>query len=72
MFRKTRTLNAGIPGTGSVNVFEYQQCEASEKIKSRLTKEDYDATKLDRRFKSWPRESPLYGYEEHEWIWEDP
>ena len=73
MFRKYKSLNFGVPSKGSVNVFEYLQGEASDKLKSLLVKEDYDgANILDKRFKDGSRKSPLFEWEGLEWIWTDP
>jgi len=72
MMRKYKTLNFGVPSSGSVNVFEFLQCDASEKVKMSLTKEDYDSANiLDRRFKDGPRKSPLFEWQGLDWIWGD-
>jgi exonuclease III len=73
MFRKYKTLNFGVPSSGSVNAFEFLQGETSERLKGLLTKEDYDgANILDKRFKDGSRKSPLFEWEGLEWIWADP
>lgn len=66
------SLNVGVPGDGGVNVFEFKPGQASDMLKSMMTKEDYDgAGILDRCYKLGSRHSPLFESAGMEFLWSE-
>jgi hypothetical protein len=65
-----KTLNFGAPGDSAVNPFEYVNQRNAKILRLDLPREAYEnADKLDRLFKTGPRQSPLYTSFGMEHLW---
>jgi len=66
------TLNCNVTEDDSVNVFQFLETAASDLLLATLTEEDFDGAQiLDRRYHKDARKSPLYQWQDMEFIWTD-